>query len=172
MTQPFDADRLELTGEAFPIAEGVQFNPRQGMAALAVSGNGVLAYRGGAALRGQFAWLDRAGKELARFGETSGGTAVPPHFALSPDEKRVSIDMATPQGRDLWLLDIVRGTVSRFALGISSQGLVWSSDGNMLTYAASRAGVAGLYQRLANGAGQEELLLSAPGSEPTDRSQD
>jgi len=42
----------------------------------------------------------------------------------------------------------------------------------LLTYAASRAGVAGLYQKRANGAGQEELLLTAPDSEPTDQSQD
>ena len=42
--QPFDADRLELKGDAIPIAEGVQASPN-GRAAVAVSQNGVLAYQ-------------------------------------------------------------------------------------------------------------------------------
>ncbi len=171
MAQPFDANRIELTGDAFPIAEGLQFNPAQGRAAFGVSETGVLVYRVGGSFTGQFAWMDRAGKELARFGETAGGRLAP-HFAPSPDEKRVAMDMATPQGRDLWLLDIIRGTTSRFALGILSPGLVWSSDGNSLTYVASRAGAAGMYQKLSSGAGQDELLLDEAGGEPNDRSQD
>jgi hypothetical protein len=69
MAQPFDADRLALTGDAFPIAEGVQFNPANDRAAFAVSENGVLAYRTGGAFSGQFAWTDLAGKEVTKFGE-------------------------------------------------------------------------------------------------------
>ena len=80
--------------------------------------------------------------------------------------------MTTAQGRDLWLLDIVRGTTSRFSLGLLSSGMVWSPDSNWLTFMASRAGVTGLYQKPSNGAGQDELLLSATDAEPTDRSQD
>ena len=80
--------------------------------------------------------------------------------------------MTTAQGRDLWLLDIARGTTSRFSLGLLSSGMVWSPDSNWLTFMASRAGVTGLYQKPSNGAGQDELLLSATDVEPTDRSQD
>lgn len=170
MAQPFDADRLDLTGEAFPIAEDVQFNPANTRAAFAVSENGVLAYRTGGAFDGQFAWTDFAGKEVTRFGET--GNSVLSHFSLSPDEKRVAVDLTTAQGRDLWLLDLARGTTSRFSSGLLSSGMVWSPDGNWLTFAASRAGVTGLYQKPPNGAGQDELLLSATNVEPTDWSQD
>ena len=170
MAQPFDASRLELTGDAFPIAEGVLFNPANGRAAFGVSENGVLAYRAGGITGSQLAWMDRAGQEIARFGETSGRGIA--HFSLSPDERRVAIDLRTAQGRDLWLIDILRGTTSRFALGIVSPGLVWSFDGTSLTYAASRAGAAGLYRKLSSGAGQEELLLNEPGGEPTDLSRD
>ncbi len=80
--------------------------------------------------------------------------------------------MTTAQGRDLWLLDIARGTTSRFSLGLLSYAMVWSPDSNWLTFMASRAGVTGLYQKPSNGAGQDELLLSATDAEPTDRSQD
>ena len=171
MAQPFDADRLGLTGEAFPIAEDVQFNPANSRAAFAVSENGVLAYRTGGALNGQFAWTDLAGKEMTRFGDI-GYLAANAHFSLSPDEKRVAVDMTTAQGRDVWLLDLARGTTSRFSLGLLSSGMVWSPDSNWLTFVASHAGVTGLYQKPSNGAGQDELLLSATDVEPTDRSQD
>ena len=88
MAQPFDADRLELTGDAFPIAEDVQFNPANGRAAFAVSENGVLAYRTGGAFSGQFAWTDLAGKEVTRFGESA---ILPrPPISLSPQTKNGS----------------------------------------------------------------------------------
>ena len=47
MAQPFDEDRLQLVGEAVPVAEGVQTVQITGRAAFTVSENGVLAYRGG-----------------------------------------------------------------------------------------------------------------------------
>ena len=82
------------------------------------------------------------------------------------------MELTTPQGHDLWLRDLSRGTTSRFAPGLLSSGLVWSPDGNWLTFAATRAGVSGLYQKLSSGAGQDELLVSAPDVHPNDRSQD
>src|SRR5712692_11867563 len=40
MAQPFDADRLQITGEALPIVEGVEFNPFGGVADFSASDNG------------------------------------------------------------------------------------------------------------------------------------
>jgi hypothetical protein len=45
LAQPFDPDRLELKGEAIPMAEDVHFDPPTGGGAVAASENGVLAYR-------------------------------------------------------------------------------------------------------------------------------
>jgi Tol biopolymer transport system component len=171
MAQPFDASRIELTGDAFPIAEEVLFTPTAGVAvsSFSVSENGVLAYRtGGGATAAQFAWLDRTGKELERFGEQFGNA----HLAVSPGERSLAIERIAPEGRDLWLRDITRGTTSRFAQGLLYSAMVWSPDGNWLTFAAARAGVSGIYQKLSSGAGQDELLLNAPNVYPTDRSRD
>ncbi|MBL8292165.1 MAG: serine/threonine-protein kinase, partial [Bryobacterales bacterium] len=53
VAQRFDPDRLQLSGEPTPIAEG------GGLAALS---DGLLMYRRRSALGAQFAWLDRTGK--------------------------------------------------------------------------------------------------------------
>ena len=48
MAQPFDARRLTLTGEAFPIAEQIQTtNTNPSYAVFSASENGVLAYQTG-----------------------------------------------------------------------------------------------------------------------------
>ena len=50
MAQPFDARRLALTGEAFPIAENIRDSGTYNPAGLfSVSENGVLVYETGAA---------------------------------------------------------------------------------------------------------------------------
>jgi eukaryotic-like serine/threonine-protein kinase len=52
IAQGFDATRLELSGDAIPIAEQVGSNSIFGDAMFSVSENGVLAYRGGAIMTG------------------------------------------------------------------------------------------------------------------------
>ncbi|MBI2186874.1 MAG: hypothetical protein HYU37_07075 [Acidobacteria bacterium] len=68
MAQPFDADRLELTGDAVPIAKRVAVGGSTAIpAAFTVSQAGVLAYQtgsadaggGSAAYLSQLAWFDR-----------------------------------------------------------------------------------------------------------------
>jgi len=58
MAQPFNPSRLELTGDAFPIAEQVQFDLGFSLAAFSASSNGVLAYH---AASGALAWSSGAG---------------------------------------------------------------------------------------------------------------
>ena len=70
MAQSFDASRLELTGEQFPLAEQVVRNPVNGRAMFSVSENGVLALRTGNLTSNQLTWFDRTGKQL--------GTVTPP----------------------------------------------------------------------------------------------
>jgi serine/threonine protein kinase len=67
MAQPFDAHRLELSGEAIPIAEQVGSYLDYGF--FSASNNGVLVYRGDAGHIYQLTWLDRQGKILATLAE-------------------------------------------------------------------------------------------------------
>ena len=79
--QPFDASRLQMSGEAFPIAEEMGSG-----SFFSASENGVLAYQP-SSLNTQLVWRDRSGKRLGTVGEPGGYV----HLALSPSQKRVAV---------------------------------------------------------------------------------
>ncbi|HEY2919512.1 MAG TPA: hypothetical protein VGK77_11020, partial [Candidatus Binatia bacterium] len=170
MAQLFNADKLQLTGEPFPIAEQVAFNPANGRAFFAVSDNGVLVYRTQVFAATQLAWFDRTGKQIAQVG-TPGQI---PTMALSPDGKRVIASRFDPQssGSDLWLIE--QGRETRFTFDpATDSGPVWSPDGSSVAFNSTRLGVSNIYAKPASGAGNEELLLQTNNSKtPHDWSRD
>jgi eukaryotic-like serine/threonine-protein kinase len=168
VAQPFDAGRLQLTGDAFLVAEYIANNSTNGRAAFAASPNGVLVYRGGN-LRGtsRFTWLDREGKQLAAIGEATQDGA---HFSLSPDQRHAAISLSPG---DLWLVDLIRGSQSRFSFGgLSGRSSVWSPDGSHIFFAGGRASGPGIYQKSSDGSGNEEPLVKKATAEPCDVSPD
>jgi Tol biopolymer transport system component len=158
MAQPFDARRLLLTGEAFPIAEQIQTqgNPPSGV--FSASANGVLAYQTGTGAAGsQLVWIDRTGK---RFG-ILGDSAAYGDLALSADGKRASVNILSQggKGEDIWLYDVARGLRTRFTFGWDQLTSLWSPDGSRVVVNSRRKGHLDLYQKDASGAGTEEVLL-------------
>jgi eukaryotic-like serine/threonine-protein kinase len=154
MAQLFDDKRLELIGEALPVAEPV--GSFAGDAFFSVSTNGILVYRSGSASQNfQATWFDRQGKTLGKVGEPGSYNGL----ALSPDGEQVAIS----QGGDLWLLDLSRGTNTRFTFGNSQSAFpIWSPDGNRITFSSTRHSVSCvLLQKSASGARTEELLLES-----------
>src|SRR5207244_4394049 len=75
---------------------------------------------------------------------------------------------------NIWLLDLVRGSASRFAFGSGGWAWpVWSSDGRQIVYGHDDPRDNGLYVKDASGAGDQELLLkTATWVGPTDWSRD
>ncbi len=117
MAQPFDAQRLVLMGDAFPIAENIRDSGTINPAGIfSVSENGVLVYQTGtASARDQLLWFDRAGKQTG----TLGDPALYSDLELSPDGKRASFTMMdeSGKGRDIWIYDLARGLRTRFTFG-------------------------------------------------------
>ena len=159
MAQPFDAVKLQLTGEAVPVAEQVGLNIGNARAQFSVSETGVLVYRnfvsGGNA---QLVWFDRSGKQLGTVWDPAGISGV----RLSPDGKRVAVQrFDTEKGTfDIWLVDLTRAIPSRLTFDPASEvNPVWSPDGTRILFSSQREGVGNLYQKPSSGAGQDELLL-------------
>jgi hypothetical protein len=169
MARPFDERRLELAGEAVPLADNVGSIERLGQ--FSVSTNGVLIYRSGGSRLMQPTWFDRQGNILGRVGNP--GTYF--GLALSPDGLRAAVAIQGAQ-LDLWLLALVRGDNRRFTYGKGINSWpIWSHDGNRIIFASSReeGGYAfRIYQKEAGGASDEKLLFNGENDYPTSLSRD
>lgn len=172
LAQPFDADKRQLSGELFPVAERVGHDPlhRQRLN-VSVSDNGVLVLDPhGNRLSRQLLWLDRAGKQTGSLGEEWRAYTKP---WLAPDEKRFVAERADANGTlDLWLADVSGANATRFTFDPGNDIYpVWSPDGKRIVWLSTREDPFRLYQKAASGAGQEELLFNSNGV-PTDWSGD
>ena len=172
--QPFDARRLQLTGEPFSISEHVGHDPKNtDYANFSVSENGVLVFDQSVnRQRRQYLWVDRGGKPAGSL-DAVGSVGGP---WLSPDEKRFVADRVDPQTNtiDLWLCDVTGKNVVRFTFDPGNDSSpVWSPDGRLIVWGSNREGNTDLYQKAASGAGQDTLLLKSDHTKfPTDWSQD
>jgi serine/threonine protein kinase/Tol biopolymer transport system component len=179
--QPFDAELLEFTGDAVPIAERVGIGGQTGVAGgFTVSQSGVLAYETGSAGQGvvsagvpaQLVWFDRSGKQIGVLGDHARSG----HVQLAPDGRRLAVsvfDLARTS-RDIWLFDIARGLRTRFTFDVADeQASVWSPDGSRVVFNSRRKGPLDLYQKASSGAdAEEELLADGLLKSPSDWSSD
>jgi hypothetical protein len=86
LAQPFDAGRAKLSGDPFPLAEGIGTDAA-GLAHFSMSQNGILIYSGGSSQDRQLAWYDRQGQRMERVGDP--GLVTEPE--LSPDGQRLVV---------------------------------------------------------------------------------
>ena len=159
---PFDARRLEITGDAIPVADPVSVNASIGRAIVDVSSSGVLVYQGGVlAGNSQLVWFDRTGKPATVIG-TPTFYLLP---RLSPDNKRLVVQVADPRSfnSDLWIYDVARGIKTRFTFETAIEtSPVWSPDGTRIAYASNRTGRFHMFAKASSGAGPEETLVEEP----------
>jgi Tol biopolymer transport system component len=175
MAQPFDAGKLQTTGDAVPIAEQVGYLALDIRGLFSSSQNGVLAY-GSPAVSGnsQLTWFNRSGQPTG----TVGAPAADSWPAISADGSSVALTRRDPQTglSDIWLYDLVRGTNSRFTFNtLDNQFPLWSPDNSHIAFYSTPGGNGTVYQRAASGAGRNEVLhKSTPNiaGPPTDWSRD
>ena len=159
MAQPFDAERLALTGAASTVAPDVNESSGGGTA-VAVSGDGTLVYRTSSVLRSKLAWFDRTGKAL--------GDATEPgeyaNLALSPDGSKVAFDTGLKGRGDIWVHDLSKKVTSRLTFDdANTVGPVWTPDGTSIVFRSSKVtGRVSLYRVGVGTVGEKELLLETP----------
>jgi len=131
-------------------------------AVFSASDHGALAYLPGSVSTSgfQFGWFDRQGKILGVAGEPSF------YFypAISPSGTQLVTGRVDVPGQIIFLslLDFARGTNTRFTFGKSiATTPIWSHDGTRIIFSSEAGGHLDLYQRQADGARPEELLLKA-----------
>ena len=99
---PFDAKRLELTGDPALVIEGV-FASVFG-ATYDIADDDTLVYEPASGDRA-LVWVDRQGRATPLSAELDAYQSP----RLSPDGKRLAVHVLTPDGGDIWLLDVERG---------------------------------------------------------------
>jgi dipeptidyl aminopeptidase/acylaminoacyl peptidase len=157
MAQPFDTRRQSISGDAFPVAERVGSFAPNGNAAFSVSTTGTLVFRTGTASDTELTWFDRSGKRLGSIPPGPFQTAI-----LSPNENRVALERRDGGSSDIWLIDLLRGTNSRFTFDPADDLFpVFSPDGTQVAFVSSRGGKYDLYVKPASGVGAEEKILEA-----------
>ena len=156
----FDLRRLEVTGPAVPVLEGVLVKGT-GAADFAVAQNGSLVYHlgsGASVVRRTLVWVDRTGRE-----EPLPAPAHPYVLPrISPDGTRVAV-LIRDQVSDIWIWEFAQRTLTRLTLDAAVDfAPLWVADGRRVIFASSRAGGSNLYWRAADGTSEVERLTESP----------
>jgi Tol biopolymer transport system component len=174
MAQPFDAGRLTLGGDPFPVADRIQTLALNPAGIYSVSESGVLAYQTNRGLTGsELLWLDRSGKRVGKLGDTGEYSDL----RLSSDGRFLAISKREPtQNRDatggptarrstldVWLFELATGNPTRFTFHPDDDSAaVLSPDGSQAVFSSRRKGHFDLFQKPTNGsAAERELLVDA-----------
>jgi len=169
MSSHFSLSRLEVSGDATPIAQGVIAFPTEAgptaFASFSTSNNGTLIYRIGNKLETQLTWFDRAGKSEEKIFDP--GVYHEP--SLTPDGKKIILSQQDEDAQDLFVLDISRNSPARLTFDPQDDvSSVISPDGSQIIYASNRSGKFDFYQKSSSGAGSDQLILTAKSSQYPD----
>jgi serine/threonine protein kinase len=168
LARKFDPSTGAISGDPIAVANFVEYDSGIWHTTFAASQNGLLVYETGSQTLGtDLVWMDRTGKTLGKIAD-SGFYKGSGRF--SPDGKRLAVSMGDPQA-DIWVFDLERGSRTRLTFGGATYLTPsWSADGQRIVY-MKQSGTTivqgtSLRARLANGGGQEEVLLERDPSEP------
>jgi len=152
---PFDLATLRMTAPAVTIATGVMLTGG-GQAQFSVAKNGTIAF------------VAEAGRSLVVADRSGAGRPVLTelhnyhHPRFSPDGKHIAVDFTVAEGRDVWILDLADGALTRATFDRDGHDANWISDGKGLVYTAFRSGVLGV-NRIRPGSTQAgDSLLTSP----------
>jgi Tol biopolymer transport system component len=173
---PFDAERLEVAGEAVPALAGVQVAATNGTR-FAFASDGTLAYVRGTVdgREARLAWRDRTGRVEPLRDQPQGFPRSP---RLSPDGTRLAAFVSAPgenSWNDIWIYDLVgdRLPAKLTVWGGSNVLPSWTPDGTKIAFTYAPWGTSiykdlpgrdvGLFWAPADGSAQRPELLARDG---------
>ena len=161
LAQPFDVRNLQTTGDPIPVGEDIQIFPQTYISLFSASQNGTLVYESrSTAGVAQLVWFDRSGKQLG----TLGTPADQGNPRISPDGKRVALDIVDPQtgNIDIWIYEASGGLATRLTSHAAIDSApVWSPDGSRIAFFSMRLAHPDLFIKNSNGTGDEQLIVKS-----------
>ncbi|MCK9408853.1 MAG: serine/threonine-protein kinase [Bacteroidetes bacterium] len=155
---PFDADKLEVTGQPVPVVQGVYSEITTGITNYVVSDNGTLIYLPGA-VEGE----SRKIVKISIKGETTvidSGNHPYVEPKLSPDNKKIAVVIRNGEDFDIWVFDIFSKTLSKLTFGGLNRTPQWSPDGKTIAYfKRTKDGKSGVYIKPSDGSGEEREIF-------------
>jgi serine/threonine-protein kinase len=153
---PFDPGSGKLAAMPSPVLEDISTNS-EGGAMYDVAADGTLVYLTGRVAGGRqtLVWADAEG------GLSSVSDVEREYGAgrLSPDSRRLAVEISAEGNRDIWVFDLQRDTQARLTFDDGPElSPVWSPDGQWVYYSTVRDGVSGVRRKRADGSGVEEIV--------------
>jgi Tol biopolymer transport system component len=169
MAQRFDARALVTMGEAVPLASSVTaFSSVSGFGWFSASATGRVAWLSGQnTTDSRLEWVDREGRSKGSLAEPGKYSQL----ALSPDGRRVAVEIADGDGRyDIWLIDVARGVPSRLTTDPGDEREpVWSPDGQELLFTSDAGGDQNILRKRLQSADPAAPLRDGVGHTPAVR---
>ena len=164
LAAPFDLERLEMVSSPVPVLDVDVIALSQFQVSV-----GALVYVEGSELTrdAKLVLVDREGVEQT-FVNALRYFQAP---RLSPDGERLAVNIIA-ETTDIWIIERVRGTLTRLTFGEAEGRPVWSPEGNRVLFASGRAGERKVFSRSADGSGDATQLTTGTYRVPTSISSD
>ncbi len=151
---PFDASRLEKTGDAVSVVDSLGRLRQTSAAAYSVSDNGTLTFVPANQYERQLVWVDRQGREEVI-------AAEPRSYAnprVSPDGSKVALT-TRDGGYDVWVWDLARRSLIQLTSDPSpNYTAAWLPDSKRLAFPVWTDTINEVHVRSADGSGQPDIL--------------
>jgi serine/threonine-protein kinase len=159
---PFDAEALRTTGPPRPVLPGVLTAVDTGAVHFATADDGTLLYATGGSntAPSRLAWQNRAG-DIELLPLPTGNYES---YSLSPDGRRIAVEVEGGRITEIWIYDLARGTSSRLTFDLNASYPLWMPDGERVVFVVLTPEGDRLLSQRADGSGEAEELLRTPHS--------
>ncbi len=136
LAQPFDPARARLSGRPAETHLRVGVDPTTWRANFTASDRGTVVYEIAGAHRGtRIKWFDRAGRNTG----TTGASGDYVNLRLSPDARRLAVEVRKDDAGDIWIWDLERDSSETFVTAAAPDAMpCWTPDGREILFTSNR----------------------------------